>query len=317
MHISKACILGGTGFVGRHLVRRLTAQGVRCRVLTRHAHRHAELLVNPGCELLEVDPFNEQALQEALHGCDAAINLVGILNEARPGRDFRHVHIELVEQLVSACREAGIGRLLHMSALHADAAAGSSDYLRSKGEGENRAHTLGRPFMAVTSFRPSVIFGPDDSLLNRFATLLRIPGPLPLACPDARFAPVYVGDVVEAMARTLPDRDTAGQRYELCGPTPYTLEELVRLVAQETGRRTWVLRLPDWAARAQAAVFEHLPGKVFTRDNYRSLQTPSLCGKDGLGELGITPQRLDALAPQYLAGNRPAGRLHQLRRRAP
>ena len=264
MQISKVCILGGTGFVGRHLSAGLAAQGVACRIPCRHPQRHRDLKLLPGCEPLAVDIFDTEALARALEGCQAAINLVGILNPSGAA-GFRRLHIELVDILVDACRAAGVRRLLHMSALHADASHGKSEYLRSKGEGENRAHTAGGAIAAVTSFRPSVIFGPGDSVFNRFAGLLRLsPGFFPLACPDARFAPVYVGDVAAAFARSLDDPATFGQHYDLCGPRAFSLRELVAYTADNIGRPTRILGLGDAVSRLQARLLGLLPSRPFT-----------------------------------------------------
>ena len=298
MKFQRIALIGGSGFVGSRLTHHLHNAGYQCRVLTRHASRHADLRLS--AETREVDPYRANELAAALDGCDAVINLVGILNPGPGGQDFRNVHVRLTENVVEACHQNGIERLLHMSALHADQATGSSEYLRSKGEGENRAHTLGKPDIGVTSFRPSVIFGPGDSFLNRFASLLRIPGPLPLACWYARFAPVFVGDVVEAFTRALPDRHTHGKHYELCGPDIYTLEEIVRLVGFHTRRYKEIIRLPDWAARVQASLLQFAPGKPFTPDNFLSLQTDSICTRNGLADLGITPTPMESLAAQYL-----------------
>jgi NADH dehydrogenase len=241
-------------------------------------------------------------------GCEAVVNLIGILNESRAGGTFRQVHVELVDRIVDAARGAGVPRLVHMSALNANEGKGSSLYLRTKGEGENRAHTLGGATMGVTSFRPSVIFGPDDSFINRFARLLSlIPGPFPLACPHTRFAPVFVGDVAKAFAQALKDRSTCGKHYELCGPRVFTLRELVEHTARALGLNKTVIGLPDVAARLQARVLEHFPGKPFTRDNYLSLQVDSLCSHDGLGALGIEATDLDAVMPACLKGG---GRSH-------
>lgn len=301
MKIERIALIGGSGFVGRHLTHHLRNRGYHCRVLTRHAHRHADL--RTVAELVEADPFDRQQLTAALNGCDAVVHLVGILNAGGKDRGFRRVHVELVEHVVDACHAAKVARLLHMSALNADQGKGSSAYLRSKGEGENRAHTLGRPGIAVTSFRPSVIFGPDDSFLNRFAMLLKIPGPLPLACPDAQLSPVYVGDVAAAFANALEDPETFGRHYELCGPKTYTLEQLVRFIARHTGRRKLIVRLPDWASRLQASVLQYAPGKPFTPDNYLSLRTPSVCREDGLAALGVTPTSLENAGARFLAGD--------------
>jgi NADH dehydrogenase len=298
MKIQRVALIGGSGFVGRHITQRLRSRGFQCRVITRHPQRHRELRTI--AEVVGADPFDREQLVAALHGCDAAVHLIGILNGNGKKRSFRRMHVELVENVVAACHEAKIVRLLHMSALNADQSRGSSHYLRSKGEGENRAHTLGKPGIAVTSFRPSVIFGPDDSFLNRFATLLKIPGPLPLACPDALLSPVFVGDVADAFANALQDRGTFGRHYELCGPESYTLEQLVRFIAQHTGRRKLIIRLPDWAARFQAAILQYVPGKPFTPDNYDSLRTPSVCQDDGLAALGVTATSLQNAGVRFL-----------------
>ena len=313
MKIKRVCLLGGTGFVGRHIAYRLSNSGITCRVLTRQPLRHRALL-QAGCELAGIDVFDQQALTAQLNDCDAAINLVGILNESAKG-GFRRIHVELTDTLVAACHDAKIRRLLHMSALNADTTNGTSQYLRSKGEGESRAHTRGKAGMAVTSFRPSVIFGADDSFINRFATLLRLPGPFPLACPDARFAPVYVGDVVSAFCTSLTDSSTFGQRYELCGPEVFTLEEIVRYIAASMDKRKRIVRLSDRLSQWQARVLEHLPGKPFTRDNYLSMRLPSVCKEDGLRKLGIEPTPMKAIVPQFLTGESRRGQLMSLRRR--
>ena len=312
MKIQRIGLIGGSGFVGRHLTRHLRNRGYQCRVITRHAHRHNDL--RTVAEVIEADAFDRTQLTAALAGCDAVVHLIGILNSDGSQRSFRRIHVELVENVVSACHAAKVTRLLHMSALNADQASGSSAYLRSKGEGENRAHTLGKPGIAVTSFRPSVIFGPDDSFLNRFAALLKIPGPLPLACPDAQLAPVYVDDVVAAFANALEDQTTFGRHYELCGPQTYTLEQLVRFVARHTGHRKLILRLPDWASRLQAAVLQYVPGKPFTPDNYLSLRTPSVCSSNGLEALGVTPTSLENAGARILTGTNKNQRRNLLRR---
>jgi NADH dehydrogenase len=312
MKIQRVALIGGTGFVGRHLAAHLHNRGYHCRIVTRHPQRHRGLQTTG--ELVAADPFDSTELARVLRGCDAVVNLVGILNEAGRQRTFRHVHVDLVDRILAACHGAQVHRLLHMSALNANQASGSSLYLRTKGEGENRAHTLGKPEIAVTSFRPSVIFGPDDSFLNRFAALLRIPGPLPLACPDAQLAPVFIDDVVEAFANALADSDTIGHHYELCGPRAYTLKELVDFVAEHTGRRKWIIGLPDWASRMQATVLQFVPGKPFTPDNYLSLQTPSLCRQNGLSLLGVEPTSLESAGPRCLGGDERNRRLQRIRR---
>ena len=314
MKINRVCLLGGAGFVGRHIAYRLLNSGISCRVVTRQPHRHQALL-QAGCELVGIDVFDRTALAAQLEDCDAAINLIGILNESGPKNGFRRIHIELTDSVVDACHEAKVGRLLHMSALNADPTNGTSQYLRTKGEGESRAHTRGKAGMAVTSFRPSVIFGSDDSFINRFAALLRLPGPIPLACPQARFAPVYVGDVASAFCKSLADPSTFGRRYELCGPEILTLEEIVRYIADMLEIRKRVIRLNDRLSRFQARALELVPGKPFTRDNYLSMRLPSVCSEDGLGRLGIEPTPMSTIVPQFLQGQTRRGQLMSLRQR--
>lgn len=315
MATSRVCILGGSGFVGTHLAARLGNQGIACRIITRHPQRVRHLAVNPGAELVSAKLFDSKALAAQFSGCDAVINLVGILNESGKDQTFRRFHVELVDLVVDACNLAGIPRLLHMSALHADAARGSSEYLRSKGEGENRAHTHGGASIKVTSFRPSVIFGPGDSFFNRFAELLKLsPLAFPLACPDARFAPVYVGDVAEAFARALSDRSTFGKHYDLCGPDIFSLKQLVEYTARTLGLRRLIIGLGDLPSRLQAQALGYLPGKPFSMDNYLSLQTDSVCESNGLQALGIEPQSVNAIVPRYLGKQSYRGRFDRYRK---
>ena len=303
MKQKRACILGGTGFVGRHVIRRLGDAGYHCVVPTRRAHRHRDLNLYPGVELVSVASLDVDTLIACFAQCDLAVNLVGILNE-QGGTSFRQVHVELVQRIVRAAEQAGLGRLLHMSALNADAAHGASAYLRSKGEGEEIAHAA--VGLGVTSFRPSVVFGRGDSFFNRFASLLELaPGVFPLACPDARFAPVWVGDLAEAMLRSVDSPQAVGRRYDLCGPRVFTLDELVAYTARRIGKRVLLASLNDTASRLQARLFGLLPGKPFTLDNYQSMQTPSLCGEhNGLLELGIHPTDIETVVPTYLGGAR-------------
>ncbi len=298
MRYKRITLIGGSGFVGRHLTYELARRGYQCRILTRRAHRQHALGISAA--LRETDIFDLDELSKALKDTDAVIHLVGILNTSPKQPGFRQVHVELTETVVKACHRVGVKRLLHMSALRADQATGSSQYLRTKGEAENRAHTLGPPNIAVTSFRPSVIFGPDDSFLNRFAALLALPVPFPLACPDARFAPVYIGDVVQAFVNSLEDKVTFGQRYALCGPDVYTLEEIVRFIAKVRKYRRWIIPLSESASKLQATVLQFAPGKPFTPDNYDSLKSASVCTENGLVELGIRPTSMQPIASRFL-----------------
>lgn len=302
MNTKTIVLLGGTGFVGRHLAARLSRDGHHLRVLTRHAERNRALLVLPAVSLVEGDIHDPDFLASQVAGADAVINLVGILNEkGDSGRGFDRVHVELPRKVAEACRQKGVKRALHMSALHAGPNA-PSHYLKSKGAGEEVMHVLCKPHgCAVTSFRPSVIYGADDGFTQRFAALLRrIPLFFPLACPDAKFAPIHVEDVAHCFAHALADGRTAGQSYDLCGPKGYTLAELVAYVAREIGVQRRIVRLSDWQARMQAALMEWAPGKPFSRDNYRSLQVDSICTGEFPALFGITPAALEDVAPAYL-----------------
>lgn len=310
------CVLGGTGFVGRNVVSRLVAAGHRVRVPTRNRERKRDLLVLPTVELVEANVHDPVALANLLAGCDTVINLVAVLNESRR-EQFRDVHVELVRKLGVAAKQQGITRFLHMSALNADAKNGRSRYLRSKGEGEDLAHSFAGEHFDVTSFRPSVIYGPDDHFFNKFAALLKLPGPLPVPCPDARFAPIFVADVAHAFVAALGNKATYGQRYDLCGPRAYTMTELMRYAARVLGlKKKRLLRLPDGLSRLQAAVMGHLPGKPFTRDNYDSLQVDAVCKGTFPAVFGIEPERLEAVVPFYLGESNQQAMFDAVRREA-
>jgi uncharacterized protein YbjT (DUF2867 family) len=293
-------VLGGTGFLGTRLVARLIKEGHQVTVLSRDREQHKHLLVLPGLTLENCDVYEEAQLSERLRGKDVVINLIGILNERGfGGAGFRRAHTELTQGLLRAARSAGVPRLLQVSALKASPDA-PSYYLRSKGDAEQLIRDSGSA-LDWTIFQPSVMFGRGDSFLNRFAGLLAvIPWVLPLARPNARFQPVCVDDVIEAMLRCLHGGSSSGQTYELGGPQVYSLREIVVLVAKLTGRRRWVMGLPDAVARIQALFMDFVPGRPFSSDNYRSLTIDSVCSEDGFAKLGLKPQSMLASASQYL-----------------
>jgi NADH dehydrogenase len=293
-------VLGGTGFLGTRLVARLIKDGHRVTVLSRDREQHKHLLVLPGLTLENCDVYAEAQLSERFRGNDVVINLVGILNERGfGGAGFRRAHTELTQGVLQAARSAGVTRLLQVSALKA-APDAPSYYLRTKGDAEQLIRDNSAA-LDWTIFQPSVMFGPGDSFLNRFAGLLAvIPGVLPLARPNARFQPVLVDDVIEAMRRCLHGGACSRQTYELGGPQIYTLREIVGLVAKLTGRRRWILGLPEPLARFQGLIMNFVPGRPFSSDNYRSLTVDSVCAEDGFARLGIKPQSMLGSARQYL-----------------
>jgi len=302
-------ILGGTGFIGSHLVPRLQAEGHSITVLSRNREKHRELGVLPRVRVVSADVLDGDQLRRHLDGADAAINLIGILNErGSDGSGFRKAHVEVTETLIAACQAARVPRLLQMSALRAG--EGESHYLRTRGEAEARVKSSR---LAWTIFRPSVVFGPGDGLFYRFASLLRMTPVLPLARADAKFTPVYVGDVAQAFTRAIAHPLAAGRTYELFGPDVITLRAIVEWTAELIGKRRWIIALPDFLGQLQAAVGEWLPGKPISRDNFRSLKLDSVGTQDGLAALGIVATPMDVVVPPLLRGDDWQRRLDEYR----
>ncbi|HEY3487785.1 MAG TPA: complex I NDUFA9 subunit family protein [Gammaproteobacteria bacterium] len=305
----RICIMGGTGFVGRHLAAKLNELSIPAKILTRRRERQRAVLVLPLTQVVEVNVYDYELLKKEFQGYDTVINLVGILNEeGHSGSGFHKAHVSLTRNIVDACVSAGCKRLLQMSSLNANTNHPSSFYLRTKGMAEDYVHTFARGIKA-TSFRPSVIFGDGDSFFTRFARLLKLsPYFFPLACPDTRFAPVYVGDVVREFIESLDNPVTFGKRLELCGPEIYTLKELVDYTAQLLGLRRKIIALPDFTARLQAALMEYIPGKPFSLDNYYSMQKDSVCAN------GVTATTsLQAVVPTYLLNQNTRARYNLFR----
>lgn len=308
MTVQALVVLGGTGFVGSHLLPRLARDGHRITVLTRNREQHRALAVTPGVRLVNADVHETDRLRAAFAGADAVINLVGILN-CQGRQTFQRVHVELTGKVIEACRAAGVARLHQMSSLKAG--QGLSQYLKTRGEAEARVRQSGLDW---TIYQPSVIFGEGDGLVSRFASLLRWLPLLPLARAQARVAPTYVGDVAEAIARCV-DSNKLGLRssLELYGPEVLTLGEIVRHIRDAAGLHTPVLSLPDSLGRLQAQVAGLLPGKPFSPDNFRSLRTDSVGKTDGYAALGIVPQPFTPWHAPLLYGSALQRRLDQAR----
>ena len=289
-------VLGGSGFVGGHVVPKLVAAGHRVVVPTRRRDRARELFLLPTCTIVEADVHDRASLAKLARGTDAVVNLVGILHE-RGRETFARAHVDLVLNAIAACGEAGVRRLVHMSALNA-APDGPSRYQRSKGEAEALVTDSGLDW---TIFRPSVIFGRGDSFLSMFATLVRLAPVVALASANARFQPVWIGDVAHCFAKAVDDPATIGQRYDLCGPTVYALRELVAKVGEITGYARPIVALGPGLASLQARVLEMLPGPLMTRDNLASMTQDNVCGCPFPPVFGIAPASLEDVAPGYLA----------------
>lgn len=301
MKPTKIVILGGTGFVGRHLLARLATDfpDAQCLVPTRHPARHRDVLVLPKVELEAADIHDPAVLERLFQGATSVINLVGILNERGDnGQGFQHAHSALAEKIAAAAKKTGVTRILQMSALNAHPDA-PSFYLQSKGLAEK---ILQEANLALTIFRPSVIFGPEDGFMNLFAKLLRlVPLFLPLGSADSRFAPVYVGDVAAVMAKALADDKSIGQVFSLCGPKTYTLKQLVQYVDALQGGKHFIIGLNKPLSYVQAFVFDKLPGKLLSLDNLRSLQLPSVCPEGSPTQ----PTSLEAIVPTYIGMRQP------------
>jgi NADH dehydrogenase len=305
-------LLGATGFVGHHLLPKLAGAGHDCLALSRYPMACRELSLIPRVRLQQTDVYDAERLAEAFQGADAVVNMVGILNESgRNGKGFHKAHVELTERVIDACRTAGVGRLVQISALNAG--KGKSHYLISKGEAEE--HIRAATDIASTILQPSVIFGEGDSFFNRFAGLMKVAPVMPLACPDSRMQPVWVGDVAAAVAAVLPDPETAGKTLVLVGPRDYSLRELVEFTAHAAGLKRRIIGLPDGLSRLQGAVMDFVPGKPFSSDNYLSLQTDNTSSHNDLPGLGIKPRSIESVVPGYLAGSPHQHRLDKYRKR--
>lgn len=308
MAAQQLVILGGTGFVGSHLVPRLAADGHRIVLLSRNREQHRELGVLPRVMVRSADVYDDDALRRELQGADTVINLIGILNPQ--GRHtFQHAHVELARRLIAACHASGVQRLHQMSSLKAG--QGLSQYLKTRGQAEALVKSSGLDW---TIYQPSVIFGEGDGLVSRFAALLWRMPILPLARAKARMAPTWVGDVAEAIARCVGS-NRLGQRrsFELYGPEALTLGEIVRRIRDSAGLRAPVIPLPDSLGRLQAQFAGLLPGKPFSFDNFQSLRTDSVGKTDGYAALGIVPQPFTPWLPRLLGGSVRQRRLDEAR----
>ncbi len=267
-------IAGGNGFVGHEIAYKLKSQGYTVVLLSRSESSHTDFKIS------QTD-YSVEDLETKFNPNDILINLIGILNEKGfSGKGFTKAHVETTRALCQAAANVGAKRFLQMSALHASA-RGPSHYLISKAQAEKVVEESGLDY---TIFRPSVIFGALDSFTNRFAQLIKLsPFVFPLACPRSRFQPIYVSDVAECFVQSISDSQTTGQTYNLCGPDVFTLLEIVELITKTMDKRRKIIPLSQGLSKLQATALQFVPGKPFTRDNFKSLQIDSICtDKTGL-----------------------------------
>lgn len=315
MAIQRVMVIGGSGFIGTAVVSALAREGVAVLVPTRDPRHCAALAVLPRVEVVVAEVHRKEALVPLLAGVDAVVNLVGVLHSRSGspwGPGFERAHVALPHTVVAACAEAGVHRLVHISALGANP-EGPSEYQRSKAAGEAAIRAAG-PELEWTLLRPSVVFGPHDHFLNMFAALARIFPVLPLAGANARFQPVYVGDVARCVVHCLLQHAGIGQILELAGPRIYTLRELVRYAAARVGRRPWIFALPEPLAMLQAALMERAPTPLMSRDTMRSMRVDNVA-RGPAQPFGFMPTSLEAVAPLYLGGG-PRRLYYVMRQRA-
>jgi NADH dehydrogenase len=301
MSLERVLVAGGAGFIGTHVVARLCARGIRVVVPTRHRQRARHLLPLPTVEVVQARA-GDAAWEAALAGCDAVVNLAGVLHSrwGDPyGPEFRAAHVTFPAWLATAARRAGAGRIVHVSALGVgdDPAALPSMYLRSKADGERAVREAGLPYVIL---RPSVVFGPEDRFLNTFARLQRLFPVLPLARADARFQPVYVGDVATAIVNALQAESLAGRTLELAGPEVYTLGEMVALAGRWSGHARPIWALPFTLGQMQAGILGALPKPLMSSDNFDSMRIDNVASGPIDPDLGVEPTPL-AVAQGWLS----------------
>lgn len=289
--MKNALLIGGTGFLGSAIARRLASADFRLTLPTRRRERAKPLTMLPTASVVEADVHDEAVLARLMAGQDLVISLVGILKG-----NFQRAHVELPGKIAHAAAAAKVPRLIHISALAA-APDAPSNYLRSKAAGEA---ALKAAYPDATIFQPSVIFGKGDAFLTVFAGLLALAPFVPLACPDARFQPVWIEDVASAVMASLDHPASRGQTYPLCGPREYTLRELVAYTGQLSGHPRTILGLPLALSYLQALLMEFVPGGPMTRDNVRSMQVPNVCPAGCTLPFGLAATPLEAVAPGYL-----------------
>src|ERR1700738_1693284 len=302
-----ATVFGGSGFIGRYVVKRLAASDYVVRVAV--PDTEGAQFLKPMGDVGQVVPLyasltNSDTIARAVEGADLVVNLVGILAERRPG-DFQRLHAEGAELVARHATTAGVSRLTHISAIGADPES-PSQYARTKGLGEQAVRS---PFPNAAILRPSLVFGAEDKLFNRFAAMATISPIMPVIAGTTRFQPVFVGDVADAVMATLTQPGNSGMTFELGGPRIWTMRDLLAFILTEIRRKRPLVNIPIAVARLQASVLERLPGKMLTRDQLLMLQRDNVVtpGTPGLAELGITPTPVELVVPGYLARFRPSG----------
>ena len=302
-----ATVFGGSGFIGRYVVRRMAQTGKTVRVAVRDTE--AALFLKTSGKLGQIVPLHasvtdDATVKRAVEGADWVVNLVGVLTESRAA-SFQAMHVDAAARVASAASAAGVKRLVHVSAIGADPAS-DSRYAASKGDGENAVRAA---FPAATILRPSIVFGPEDNFFNRFAAMTRVLPFMPVIEGATRMQPVYVGDVADAVLAALQSDAAIGKTYELGGPKVWLFVDLLAYILKVTGRDLSLVNMPVPLVRLQACLLELLPGKLLTRDQLKMLARDNVVASNALGfsELGISPTAVEQIVPDYLRRFRAGG----------
>jgi uncharacterized protein YbjT (DUF2867 family) len=302
-----ATVFGGSGFIGRYVVKRLAQQGYIVRVAVRDPE--AALFLKPMGAVGQIVPLyasvmNEPAVHRATEGAEIVVNLVGLLTESASA-SFQAVHTEGAERIARIAAASAVNRLIQISAIGADQDS-DSRYASTKGKAERAVLAA---FPGATILRPSLVFGLEDKFFNRFAAIARFSPFMPVICGDTRMQPVFVIDVADAVMAALGSPATGGKIYELGGPRVWTFREILAFILKQTRRDKRLVDIPMWIARLQANILQHVPGKPLTPDQLLMLARDNIVspGALGLADLGIIPTPVELVVPAYLSRYQPGG----------
>ncbi|MEC8996488.1 MAG: complex I NDUFA9 subunit family protein [Pseudomonadota bacterium] len=310
LDLNNITMLGGTGFIGSRLVFELSKFSNNITILTRSREKNKKLLVIPNIKIVEADINDDIALREYTKDSDLVINTVGILNELDSINSFENLHVNLVKKISNVIKYHKIKRMIHIGSLNS-MNSNTSNYMKSKAEAEKYLLEITSNFCNVTIVKPSVVFGENDTFFNRFAKILKYSPIFPLACPYSKFAPIYVGDLTKIIIESINAKKTYNQAIDITGPKIYTFHELIKLTLEFMKIKRFVIPLPDFLSRIQAYIFERLPGKIFTIDNYHSLQV------DSVSDTGIKGTTfIEQVVPTYLNSSLSETEINEWRKRS-
>ena len=299
-------IQGGTGFIGSVLANALVKRGHEIKISTRNINHGRHLWVLPNTRVSEIDLNKQEEIDSLFKGCDVLINLIGILNEKKDdGKGFTYAHTELTSRAVRTCKTNQIKHFIQISSLGADIHS-TSNYQKTKGSAENVILSELSSKLKASIIRPSVVFGPNDKFINKFATLIKVfNGLIPLACPQSLLQPIFVNDLVDAIIAIIEDPQHKEPIYEVGGPEIKPLIDIVRYICEVLDVKDRVIPLNSVFSSIQAGLLEFVPGKPLSRDNLRSLRNNSICSElPGLQDLGIKATAMNEIIPSYLSKSR-------------